>query len=65
MFAHFKGLRLLFLSNFPEATFIQGATFIPDSRVCTYCIVMPIQGRNMLSTSLVVARALVASVETI
>ena len=32
-FAHFKGLHLLFLSNFPEATFIQGATFIPDSRV--------------------------------
>ena len=33
-FAHFKGLRLFFLSNFPEAMFIQGATFIPDSRVC-------------------------------
>ena len=32
-FALFKGLCLLFLSNFPEATFIQGATFIPDSRV--------------------------------
>ena len=32
-FAHFKGLRLFFLSNFPEATFIQGATSIPDSRV--------------------------------
>ena len=29
----FKGLRLLFLTNFPGATFIQGATFIPDSRV--------------------------------
>ena len=28
-----KGLRLFFLTNFPEATFIQGATFIPDSRV--------------------------------
>ena len=27
------GLRLLFLTNFPGATFIQGATFIPDSRV--------------------------------
>ena len=27
------GLRLFFLSNFPGATFIQGATFIPDSRV--------------------------------
>ena len=32
-FAHFKGLRLFFLSNFPEATFIQGATSIPASRV--------------------------------
>ena len=27
------GLRLFFLPNFPGATFIQGATFIPDSRV--------------------------------
>ena len=27
------GLRLIFLPNFPEATFIQGATFILDSRV--------------------------------
>ena len=27
------GLRLLFLSNFPEPTFIQGAKSIPDSRV--------------------------------
>ena len=26
-------LRLLFLPNFPEAMFIQGGTFIPDSRV--------------------------------
>ena len=32
-FAHYKGLRLFFLSNFPEAMFIQGATSIPDSRV--------------------------------
>ena len=32
-FAYFKGLRLFFLSNFPEAMFIQGATSIPDSRV--------------------------------
>ena len=32
-FAHFKRLRLFFLSNFPEATFIQGATSIRDSRV--------------------------------
>ena len=29
------GLRLFFLPNFPSATFIQGATFIPDSRVVT------------------------------
>ena len=27
------GLRLFFLQNFPAATFIEGATFIPDSRV--------------------------------
>ena len=27
------GLRLFFLPNFPEGTFIQGGTFIPDSRV--------------------------------
>ena len=27
------GLRLFFLPNFPGATFIQGATFIPGSRV--------------------------------
>ena len=29
------GLHLLFLSNFPRATFIQGGTFIPESRVST------------------------------
>ena len=28
------GLRLFFLTNFPGAMFIQGATVIPDSRVC-------------------------------
>ena len=27
------GLCLFFLTNFPGATFIQGATFIPESRV--------------------------------
>ena len=27
------GLRLFFLPNIPGATFIKGATFIPDSRV--------------------------------
>ena len=30
------GLRLFFLPNFPGATFIQGATFIPDSRVVVF-----------------------------
>ena len=34
-FAHFKGLRLFFLSKFPEATFIQGVTSIPDSKIAT------------------------------
>ena len=29
----FKGLRLLFFPNVPGATFIQGATLIPESRV--------------------------------
>ena len=29
----FRGICLFFLSNFPGATFIQGATFIPDSKV--------------------------------
>ena len=29
----FKGLCLLFLTNVPGAMFIQGGTFIPDSRV--------------------------------
>ena len=28
-----QGLRLLFLPSVPEATFIPGATFIPESRV--------------------------------
>ena len=32
----FKGLCLLFLPNVPGAMFIQGGTFIPDSRVPTY-----------------------------
>ena len=32
------GLRLFFLSNFPGAMFIQGATFIPDSRVINYAV---------------------------
>ena len=30
------GLLLFFLPNFPGAMFIQGAMFIPDSRVHTY-----------------------------
>ena len=33
----FKGLCLLFLSNVPGAMFIQGGTFISDSRVLTPC----------------------------
>ena len=31
------GLHLFFLPNFPGATFIQGGTFIPDSRVLVEC----------------------------
>ena len=34
------GLRLFFLLNFPVATFIQGATFIPDSRVVIFWLKM-------------------------
>ena len=34
-FGYFKGLQLFFLSNFPEAMFIQGVTSIPDSKVAT------------------------------
>ena len=30
------GLRLFFLPHFPGARFIQGDTFIPDSRVNVY-----------------------------
>ena len=37
----FKGLRLLFLPNVPGATFIQGGTFIPDSRVSTFFVTNP------------------------
>ena len=29
----FQGLRLMFLPNVPGAMFIQGGTFIPESRV--------------------------------
>ena len=35
------GLRLFFLPNFPGAMFIQGGTFIPDSRVCTLTSKVP------------------------
>ena len=38
------GLRLFFLPNFPGATFIQGATFIPDSRVIDMCWKLQIYG---------------------
>ena len=34
------GLGLFFLSNFPEATFIQGATSIPYSRVLCFYVCM-------------------------
>ena len=30
------GLHLFFLPNFPGSMFIQGATFIPDSRVVMF-----------------------------
>ena len=32
-FAHFKGLHLFFMSNFPEAAFIQGTTSILYSKL--------------------------------
>ena len=35
------GLRLFFLPNFPGATFIQGGTFYPDSRVTTMTLRQP------------------------
>ena len=35
-FTYFKELCLFFLSNFPGATFIQGATSIPNSRVVIF-----------------------------
>ena len=34
----FKGIRFLVLPSVPEATFIQGAMFIPDSRVGRWSI---------------------------
>ena len=30
------GLQIFFLTNFPGAMFIQGATFIPESRVVNF-----------------------------
>ena len=41
------GLRLFFLPNFPGPMFIQGATFIPDSRVAQK-IVMRTRMNNMV-----------------
>ena len=36
----FKGLCLLFLPNVPGAMFIQGGTFIPETRVlCNYPLI--------------------------
>ena len=47
------GLRLFFFPNFPGA-FIQGATFIPDSRVITFLVKVHIfsdsEGRLALVT---------------
>jgi len=34
----FKGLHLLFLQYVPGGTFIQGATFIPESRIVSLCV---------------------------
>ena len=39
------GLRLLFLPNFPRAMFIQGGTFIPDSRV-SMIVILPLSIRS-------------------
>ena len=41
----FKGLCLLFLPNVPGAMFIQGGTFIPDSRVTSFSWFMGCLGR--------------------
>ena len=48
----FKGLCLLFLTNVPRATFIQGTTFIPESRVrykwgCAYSSCQNFQGLRL------------------
>ncbi len=43
------GLRLFFLQNFPAATFIQGATFIPDSRVVEFYISLLISFRDVIA----------------
>ena len=52
-FTHFKGLHLFFLSNFPEATFIQGAMSIPDSRVMT------LHGRHFICTYRLIIKLLI------
>ena len=44
-FANFKGILLFFLSNFPEDTFIQATSSIPDSRV-----LWRLQARSNLDT---------------
>ena len=44
------GLRLFFLPNFPGATFIQGAKFIPDSRINKYLYHFTKQKKKNLKT---------------
>ena len=46
------GLRLFLLPNFPEAMFIQGGTFIPDSRVGTFFINFERKQRGGVCTTL-------------
>ena len=48
-FAHFKGLRLFFLSNFSMAKFIQGATSIPDTRVISHNYLLTLSKKKLLS----------------
>ena len=45
------GLCLFFLPNFPGATFIQGATFIPESRVVKKKLFSPIVPRPPASNA--------------
>ena len=49
------GLRLFFLPNFPGATFIQEAAFIPDSRVLIFKVKKPDKNiqENLLCVQLI------------